>query len=189
MAVIARTRLDAAGVRTLRPPTCPASRGPIGHSPSRAGLLSEIHVARDGGLEYIKQHPSGSLPIGGQSCAAMLASMQAQQIGVGRLVAYVNDQEAGNWLGVSYMRRCSGTGCAKTDSSAWMPSTPSATARVSRWPTRRSGAARVGEPSPHSGDPRPNGRHRREVDGRRAQQRHRPRAGTLRRTVPFDHVG
>jgi hypothetical protein len=57
----------------------------------------------DGGLEYIKQYPSGSLPIGGQSCAAMLASIQAQQIGVGRLIAYVNDQEAGNWLGVSYI--------------------------------------------------------------------------------------
>lgn len=48
--------------------------------------ISEISVARDGGLLGIKQHEVDRL------------------IGVDHLVAYVNDREGGNWLGQSLLR-------------------------------------------------------------------------------------
>lgn len=34
----------------------------------------------------------------------LLAGIQSPEIPVDRLVAYVNDQEAGNWLGSSWLR-------------------------------------------------------------------------------------
>jgi Protein of unknown function (DUF935) len=73
-------------------------------APRMPGSISEIQVARDGGLEYIRQYPSGVMPFGAQSRGAVYGAMQSPQIGVDRLVAYVNDQEAGNWLGASYLR-------------------------------------------------------------------------------------
>jgi hypothetical protein len=36
--------------------------------------------------------------------SGLLAGLQSPAIPVDRLVAYVNDQEAGNWLGISYLR-------------------------------------------------------------------------------------
>lgn len=49
--------------------------------------ISDIEVARDGGLIGIKQH------------------LVEELIGVNRLVAYVNDREGGNWLGQSLLRQ------------------------------------------------------------------------------------
>jgi hypothetical protein len=73
-------------------------------APRMPGSISEIAVARDGGLEYIRQYPSGVSGGLGQSRAGLLGGRQSPSIGVDRLVAYVNDQEAGNWFGTSYLR-------------------------------------------------------------------------------------
>jgi hypothetical protein len=70
-------------------------------APRMPGTISEIQVARDGGLEYIRQHSSGQ---SGFSARTNLYGLQSPQIPVDRLVAYVNDQEGGNWLGRSYLR-------------------------------------------------------------------------------------
>jgi hypothetical protein len=70
-------------------------------APRMPGSISEIQVARDGGLEYIRQYPSGQ---SGITARTSLISLQSPQIPVDRLVAYVNDQEAGNWYGISYLR-------------------------------------------------------------------------------------
>jgi hypothetical protein len=71
-------------------------------APRMPGTISEIQVARDGGLEYIRQHPAGqSFGLGGRT---NLYGLQSPQIPVDRLVAYVNEQEAGNWFGISYLR-------------------------------------------------------------------------------------
>jgi hypothetical protein len=67
-------------------------------APRMPGTISEIQVARDGGLEYIRQHPAGqAFGLGGKT---NLYCLQSPQILVDRLVAYVNDQEAGNGAGV-----------------------------------------------------------------------------------------
>jgi hypothetical protein len=70
-------------------------------APRMPGTISEIEVARDGGLEYIRQHPSGQSGFTGR---IHLLGLQSAQIPVDRLVAYVNDQEGGNWIGDSYLR-------------------------------------------------------------------------------------
>ena len=51
-----------------------------------ARSISKINVARDGGLVSIQQHGV------------------SQPIPVDRLVAYVNDREGGNWIGISLLR-------------------------------------------------------------------------------------
>jgi hypothetical protein len=56
-------------------------------APRMPGSISEIQVARDGGLEYIHQHPSGSMPLAAQNRPAVLRAMQSPEIGVERLVA------------------------------------------------------------------------------------------------------
>jgi hypothetical protein len=70
-------------------------------APRMPGTISEIQVAHDGGLEYIKQFPSGQAGFNGRT---NLLGLQAPQIPVERLVAYVNDQEGGNWYGISMLR-------------------------------------------------------------------------------------
>jgi hypothetical protein len=70
-------------------------------APRMPGTISEIQIARDGGLEYIRQHPSGQAGFGAKTT---LIGLQSPQIPVDRLVAYVNDQEGGNWIGRSYLR-------------------------------------------------------------------------------------
>ena len=70
-------------------------------APRMPGTISEIQTARDGGLEYIRQYPSGQSGFGAKTS---LIGMQSPQIRVDRLVAYVNDQEAGHWIGLSYLR-------------------------------------------------------------------------------------
>jgi hypothetical protein len=70
-------------------------------APRMPGTISEIQVARDGGLEYIRQYPSGQSGFSGRT---NLLGLQSPQIPVDRLVAYVNDQEAGNWIGSSWLR-------------------------------------------------------------------------------------
>ena len=54
--------------------------------------ISKINVERDGGLESIEQ------------TAEIGSNAQAPKIEVGRLVAYVNEREGGNWLGKSLLR-------------------------------------------------------------------------------------
>lgn len=73
-------RLDANGFARLRK---------LG--PRMPRTLAEIHVEADGGLKSIEQYTSG-------------ASTRAVTIPVDRLVAYVHDQEGGNWLGSSLLR-------------------------------------------------------------------------------------
>jgi hypothetical protein len=70
-------------------------------APRMPGTISEIQIARDGGLEYIRQHPSGQSGFTGKT---NLYALQSPQIPVDRLVAYVNDQEGGNWIGSSWLR-------------------------------------------------------------------------------------
>jgi hypothetical protein len=70
-------------------------------APRMPGSLSEIQVARDGGLEHIRQFPSGQ---SGFNAKTSLIGLQSPKIPVDRLVAYVNDQEAGNCYGISYLR-------------------------------------------------------------------------------------
>lgn len=64
----------------------------LGFRPQRT--ISKVNVARDGGLVSIEQYQPGSVPGGANS----------RGIPVGRLVAYVNEREGGNWLGVSLLR-------------------------------------------------------------------------------------
>jgi hypothetical protein len=54
-------------------------------APRMPGTISEI-IARDGGLEYIRQYPSGYSGLGAKTS---LIGMQSPQIRVDRLVAYV----------------------------------------------------------------------------------------------------
>jgi hypothetical protein len=70
-------------------------------APRMPGTISEIQIARDGGLEYIRQYPSGQSGFGAKTS---LVGLQSPKIPVDRLVAYVNDQEGGNWIGTSYLR-------------------------------------------------------------------------------------
>ncbi|MDJ1113228.1 phage portal protein family protein [Microbacterium dauci] len=52
--------------------------------------IADVHVAKDGGLEWIEQRA----PVGGKNV----------RIPVRRLVAYVNEREGANWLGRSLLR-------------------------------------------------------------------------------------
>jgi ethanolamine utilization microcompartment shell protein EutS len=65
--------------------------------------ISEIFVAQDGGLEGIRQVPSGR-PI--QNGLISYADLSGKRIDVDKLVAYVHDQEGGNWRGRSILRPC-----------------------------------------------------------------------------------
>ncbi len=64
-------------------------------APRMPATISEIAVAKDGGLEYIRQFSSGQMN-----------DLQAPRIPVNRLVAYINDREGGNWIGRSVLREC-----------------------------------------------------------------------------------
>jgi hypothetical protein len=68
------------------------------------GTISEIEVERDGGLNYIRQDPAGSSLTGSRTGSGLLAGLQSPETPVDRLMAYVNEQEAGNWLGTSRLR-------------------------------------------------------------------------------------
>jgi hypothetical protein len=63
-------------------------------APRMPATISEIGVARDGGLEYIKQQASGAASTPSRLVRAV--DLQPPEIPVNRLVAHVNDQEAGN---------------------------------------------------------------------------------------------
>jgi hypothetical protein len=101
-------------------------------APRMPGTVSEIQVARDGGLEYIRQYPSGQPGFGARTS---LLALQSPEIPISRLVAYVNDQEGGNWIGTSYLRSLFKHWVRRTGCFESMPSTRSVTAQVSRWPT------------------------------------------------------
>lgn len=62
--------------------------------PRLPATISEVKVARDGGLEWIKQWGTLGQPTPGPAMP------------VNRLVAYVNEREGGNWLGLSILRSC-----------------------------------------------------------------------------------
>lgn len=62
--------------------------------------ISQINVARDGGLVSLEQHMASGLPVGG----GISGSRASAGIPVNRLVAYVLDREGGNWLGISLLR-------------------------------------------------------------------------------------
>lgn len=63
--------------------------------------ISNINVARDGGLVSIMQHG-----LANPTARAMLGSFgQEIEIPVDRLVAYVNEREGANWLGRSLLRQ------------------------------------------------------------------------------------
>lgn len=62
--------------------------------PRMPRTLEFVNVARDGGLVSVQQFSPGP----GQP--------DAQPIPVSRLVAYVNEQEAGDWRGMSLLRSC-----------------------------------------------------------------------------------
>lgn len=72
-------RIDDAGLARLRK---------LEWRPSTT--ISKVNVARDGGLRSIEQLGDGA--------------SKAVEIEVGRLVAYVNEREGGNWLGKSLLR-------------------------------------------------------------------------------------
>lgn len=76
-------RYDAQGMARLRK---------LAHRPQAS--ISQVNVARDGGLVSIQQSAPG---------AALTASADTV-IPVNRLVAYVMDREGGNWLGSSVLR-------------------------------------------------------------------------------------
>lgn len=63
-------------------------------APRPAKTIERIEVARDGGLVWIKQYPSGP---GGSGDSQ-------KPIPVSSLVAYIHDREGGNWLGTSVLR-------------------------------------------------------------------------------------
>lgn len=65
--------------------------------------IQEIKVARDGGLEYIRQHPGPREAGNGLTGGGMLP-LQQPPIPVNRLMAYIHDQEGGDWLGRSMFR-------------------------------------------------------------------------------------
>jgi hypothetical protein len=71
-------------------------------APRMPGSISEINVARDGGLESIRQFPSGWTDFSRPSL--ILPSLQQKPIPVTQLVAYINEQEGGNWRGTSWLR-------------------------------------------------------------------------------------
>lgn len=75
-------------------------------APRMPGTISEIGTARDGGLEYIKQHNYGYFGPGngGGLLGSYNALMSQPMIPVTRLVAYVNEQEGGNWYGRPVLR-------------------------------------------------------------------------------------
>jgi hypothetical protein len=74
-------------------------------APRMPATISEIQTARDGGLEYIRQYPSGSSIVPGSSRSLITPyDVQSPKITVDRLVAYVNEQEAGNFRGLSWLR-------------------------------------------------------------------------------------
>lgn len=64
--------------------------------------ISQVNVARDGGLVSIEQWPAGTLNTSGLVFPS--ASGPGAVLPVNRLVAYVLDREAGNWLGQSLLR-------------------------------------------------------------------------------------
>ena len=72
-------------------------------APRLPGSINEIGVASDGGLEYIRQYPSGVV---GTGVGNIWGGLQSKPIKVDRLVAYVNEQEGGNWYGTSMLRSC-----------------------------------------------------------------------------------
>jgi hypothetical protein len=111
--------------------------------PSDTAFASLLHacrddlgypVARDGGLEYIRQHPAGqAFGLGGKT---NLYGLQSPQISVDRLVAYVNikKQEIG-----SARRGCARSTSiffARTGCYASTRSTPNATVPAYRSHTR-----------------------------------------------------
>jgi hypothetical protein len=65
--------------------------------------ISEIRVSPDGGLKSIVQLPAGS-PIPGRN--GLYGLQTGIEIKVDNLVAYLHDQEGGNWRGRSIMRSC-----------------------------------------------------------------------------------
>ena len=70
-------------------------------APRMPATISEISAEKDGGLEYIRQWPPGW-----STGALTLGDLQSPVIKVDRLVAYVSDQEGGNWYGRSMLRAC-----------------------------------------------------------------------------------
>jgi hypothetical protein len=68
-------------------------------APRMPRTIAAINVATDGGLISIEQHPAV-----GQSTAGVLGVLAAPKIPVARLVAYVNEQEGGDWVGTSLLR-------------------------------------------------------------------------------------
>ncbi|NAZ73878.1 hypothetical protein GTQ99_00335 [Kineococcus sp. T13] len=62
--------------------------------------ISEIDVARDGGLKGIRQWPDQNHRGG------IISSAQGPYIPVDKLVAYIHEQEASNWRGRSVLRKC-----------------------------------------------------------------------------------
>lgn len=62
-------------------------------APRMPRTISAINVADDGGLDSIEQYPAPNQPFAKQT-----------KIPVSRLVAYVNDREAGQWTGNSLLR-------------------------------------------------------------------------------------
>jgi len=65
-------------------------------APRPAHTISAVNVARDGGLVSIVQH-------GGTYRSGLLVA-EREPIPVERLVAYVNEREAANWVGTSLLR-------------------------------------------------------------------------------------
>lgn len=65
-------------------------------APRLPHTISQVNVARDGGLVAIEQYSAGS--------AAWIGRSSANAIPVNRLVAYVLEREGGNWLGISVLR-------------------------------------------------------------------------------------
>lgn len=59
-------------------------------APRLPQTIAAVHVAADGGLIGIEQHP--------------LSGREQRPIPVSQLVAYVNEREGGNWLGTSLLR-------------------------------------------------------------------------------------
>lgn len=72
----------------------------LAHRPS--STIAQVHVARDGGLVSIEQHP----PMGAAAGMSMFGGLGGVNIPVNRLVGYVLDREGGNWLGTSILRSC-----------------------------------------------------------------------------------
>lgn len=72
-------------------------------APRMPKTISEIGVADDGGLEYIKQFPIGkTIQANGQSYRQGFG--EAPKINVNELVAYVYEREGANWFGRSFLR-------------------------------------------------------------------------------------